>query len=433
MEVTTRWFVDAWAVYDGVAFASRSAPEIRRTPRAVEAETTVFLSVPELEPIPVGRITTAMRAARASFQDGFFDPEGTEIAFDTLEGIRQSVRRAYIASGMGPGGIAMPPRPAPDPNAPGSDGGGYFTDALGPPDSPEDEGPPLDVVRRLLEERPERVRYAVRIFAEAVLVDWERTLQRITGDTEGALAEFYLALADLGIWQSSDDRDAFAGHQHNTVGIRYFGFRRYSPGLGPGPRRYTAQQLLGIAPCSAVQQSPAFSRLSDPLKLSLCDSEYLLDGGLRKAAPLLLAAALVGPTTTGPLTFWHGADEVLDYRIRAAVDWLERQLPQPDLIPDVADRLLNAFARGWLEGPPEPTPTSTPEPTPTAPSNDDVALVAPVESRWEESEEEYRRTVEDYRNTIESEADEGIEAWGSSTYSVRRPPDEEPPTDVVSW
>ncbi|TDO44582.1 hypothetical protein EV643_11582 [Kribbella sp. VKM Ac-2527] len=371
MEVTTTpWFIDAWAVYDGVAFASRSAPEIRRTDLMTEAETTVFLSVPDLEPIPLGRITTGLRAARASFQDGFFDPDGTELAFDSLDGIRETVRRAYLATGLGPGGIAVPARPEPGPAKP-APGVQHFIEAV--PDTAAEDEPPLDLVRRLLAEGPTPLRHAVRAYAKAVLLDWEAAIPHPLPETEDALAEFYLELTAAGIWWSGRDRASFVGDHGLTLGSRYFEYRRADPEMA-GARRHSGSWLIAVAPCPALPSTPVFSRLSDPLKLSLCDSRYLDRGGLWKATQLLLAAILVGVNRDGPAGFWHGADQVLDHRIREAMDWLERQLPRADL-PEAADRLLNDFARQWLEGRPD-LPGSFPAPDPSGGPSTDPAGAA---------------------------------------------------------
>src|SRR5262245_13980117 len=94
------WYLDSWAVLDGLAFASE------RTADSIDASTTVFLSVPDLEPIPIGRISSALRAQRAGFQDGFRDDEGNEIGFETLEQVREIVRRAYLGGGLG--GVPVP-------------------------------------------------------------------------------------------------------------------------------------------------------------------------------------------------------------------------------------------------------------------------------------------------------------------------------------
>ena len=406
MEVTTPWFIDAWAVYDGVAFASRSAPEIRRTDRMAEAETTVFLSVPDLEPIPLGRITTGLRAARASFQDGFFDPDGTEIAFGSLDGIREAVRRAYLITGLGPGGIALPARPAPGPPPPVSSGS-YFL--LAEPDNEAEDEPPLDLVRRLLAVDPARLRHAVRAYAAAVLVEWEAAVRRQLTGTEDALVELYQEFIAAGIWWGGRDRAEFTESHRLTVGSSYFEHRRAEPEMASA-RRYSGSWLIAVAPCPALPSSPVFSRLSDPLKLSLCDSRYLDSGGLWKGAQLLVAAILVGASQDGPFGLWHGADQVLNHRIGEALDWLETQLPREDL-PEAADRLLNDFARQWLEGPPD-LPGSFPAPDPSrGPSTDPAGAALRTPPVAENPTDAY---------------------WASHTYEVRMPDDDVPgPTEAL--
>jgi len=97
----TMWRFDAWAVRDGLAFVSD------RNGEALEARGTVFMSVPDLEPVPVGRISTALRATRANFQDGFRNNLDEEFAFETLEQVQEVIRRGYLASGLGPAAAAV--------------------------------------------------------------------------------------------------------------------------------------------------------------------------------------------------------------------------------------------------------------------------------------------------------------------------------------
>ncbi|MEU2200316.1 hypothetical protein [Isoptericola sp. NPDC019482] len=101
------WHLDAWAVEDGRAFASRRAPE------SISSRSEVFLAVPDLEPVPVGGLATALRATRSGFQDGLRDDEGVEISFDTFEEVRDVVRRGFLAGGLGPLGPGAVPGPGP--------------------------------------------------------------------------------------------------------------------------------------------------------------------------------------------------------------------------------------------------------------------------------------------------------------------------------
>jgi hypothetical protein len=99
------WYIDSWAVIDGLGFASQ------RHADAIDASATVFLSVPDLEPVPVGRISSALRAQRNNFQDGFRDRDGNEIGFDELDQIRDLIRRAYFGGGLGPTPAPVEPTP----------------------------------------------------------------------------------------------------------------------------------------------------------------------------------------------------------------------------------------------------------------------------------------------------------------------------------
>lgn len=132
MDMTAAWYIDAWSPVDGAIFATRRTPEQRESPPPqnapppghrtdhdddfVPGQNTVFMCVPEIRPIPIGRRSTALAATRRHFQFGFTELEnGTEIAFDNLEQVRELVRRGYLAGGMGPDGPALPPGPNPEP------------------------------------------------------------------------------------------------------------------------------------------------------------------------------------------------------------------------------------------------------------------------------------------------------------------------------
>jgi len=98
------WFIDAWAVLDGYAFASR------RPPKSIDAEVIFFVAPPYFEPEPVASLATALAATRGHFQEGFRDAEGAEIGFATLDQVIEAIRRGYRAGGLdlGGGGLAVP-------------------------------------------------------------------------------------------------------------------------------------------------------------------------------------------------------------------------------------------------------------------------------------------------------------------------------------
>lgn len=123
MEVAERtWYVDTWSVLDGRLFASVRPPE------SIDASSTVFLAVPDLEPIPVGRISTALHACRSGFQEGLRGEDGAEIPFRGLDEIRALVRRGYLGGGLGPGAPGVPAAPIPAPDA--GTGGAYLGERL---------------------------------------------------------------------------------------------------------------------------------------------------------------------------------------------------------------------------------------------------------------------------------------------------------------
>lgn len=117
------WYVDAWSVYDGAAFATRRQPQDGDQQGAAvdEGANTVFVCVPDLQPVPVGRRSTALSACRRNFQYGLTSAGGSEIAFDDLQQVIELVRRGYLAGGLGPDGPITP-----GPNQP------YDGDGMGP-------------------------------------------------------------------------------------------------------------------------------------------------------------------------------------------------------------------------------------------------------------------------------------------------------------
>ncbi len=137
-----RWFVDAWAVEDGRAFASyreaESTATVGRPATGDHEERTVYLEAPFFHADPVAHPAIARRAARSGFQDGLVDDSGAEIGFDSVEQIRDLVRRGYLAGGLGPQGGPQGAGPA-QPTA-GGGGSPYETpgDYLVPSDGPFD-------------------------------------------------------------------------------------------------------------------------------------------------------------------------------------------------------------------------------------------------------------------------------------------------------
>lgn len=108
------WFIDAWAVRDGLAFASeRQGDDVLQR---------VHLAAPEFVATPIASGSTALAAARGHFQSGYFDESGNEVEFKSLEQVREAVRRGFLAGGRGlpspPIGSAPQGPPPESPQAP---------------------------------------------------------------------------------------------------------------------------------------------------------------------------------------------------------------------------------------------------------------------------------------------------------------------------
>jgi hypothetical protein len=97
----TAWYIDAWSVLDGIAFASQRGPRDWDAPVLTPAVTTVLIGPPDWRAVGIAKLTTALAATRGTFQEGVFDEEDAEIAFDSLDDVREVVRRAYLAGGLG--------------------------------------------------------------------------------------------------------------------------------------------------------------------------------------------------------------------------------------------------------------------------------------------------------------------------------------------
>jgi hypothetical protein len=355
------WYLDAWAVRDGVAFASS------RPPDSVDARNTVFLSIPDLQPTPVGRITTALGATRRGFQAGLRDLNGVEVAFESIAQVREVVRRGYLAGGTGPGGAATPAFPLP-PAEPGAGGGAYFGEALaGSPWVDTRWYEPGDREFHVLRHQVPLNGLArlVQRYAEATLVEWESALQGRTlapddhRRAQWGLREWYLTLVSRAIWADTVELAHFVVANHCRIGnqllegsdSRIFNLH-LSGRLAPEQRRYSDQALLQSAPCPLLRHwDPRISRLIDKLLLALSTAEYFAHNSrVSELIPILLAAVLSAPAPPSlHSAFGDGVsgEEMVDQ----ALGWLAAQTPQVEL-PAVAEMLISRYAWYQLEVPP---------------------------------------------------------------------------------
>ncbi len=355
------WRFDAWAVRDGVAFVS-DRDELGEDPNEWTARSTVFMSVPDLEPVPVGRLSTALRATRGSFQEGFRDAEGEEFVFEDLDQVRQVVRCVYLTSSIGEDGALQVGLPLPHPPDDDTSGGAaapvplathFMEKAIG-------RFSELDPSQDLLSERESRekllglslsasreVAHMVRGYALDVSRSWEARAAWADERDRDLLASWYLLHWQLGTWDTDEfagemDLDAFAvGRQTlgGLVGSEDHLTRRIAPGAVLRP----ASEILATAP-AALRGTwcRGFRRLSDKLALAIGTTNYFeANSKLPELAPSLLCALLLSGDTRSAL---HEPGR-FEKRIAKALRWLWREVPAPDSIPDGAREVVNDY--GW--------------------------------------------------------------------------------------
>jgi len=371
-----RWYIDAWAVRDGAAFASfRSEDTIE------DAGNTVFLSVPALEPIPVGRISTALRATRGCFQAGFHDDdEGREVAFDDLDQVAELVRRGYLASGIGPGGAALPAwlGPSPEDDDAGTAAAEHLARAVR--EAGLEDGGFVGIVRGKTDLDELVVPYGliglgpvVQAFAEATLIAWEGLLARgpraVVDERrwrqrhQRDLAAWYTALLTSGVWDHPGQTEEFLSTQWCPFGhaLMRRGYAFTMPAALP---RRDPHALLSAAPCPRWVSWPRqLTRITDLVLLALVVPDHVLGphSALVDLVPALLATlvslpdpdALGIPELDPPIT-----DE---RRLMQAWEHLWRNLPLVTL-PPVAEGLVDRYAWSMLDGGGPRRPSGRPEP-----------------------------------------------------------------------
>lgn len=352
----TDWFVDAWAVPDGALFASRRAPDSFEN-----AGNTIFMSVPILEPVPIGRISTALRATRNGFQAGLRDDGGVEIAFADVESLRELTRRGYLAGGLGPEAPLGGPAPRPGEGWPAA-AGRVFDEAqrLGLENSPwyfgEKTGDSTqDALVNAFED--DRLELLVRRYAEATVAAWAFSSEKVPDEvreTETSdLLHWCAVLTSCGIWTTAKEFDEFASSVHLALGERFSSRLWRDPvaatWAGDIRQRYAAA-LIAIAPAPALSyRGEEIRRLREHLVLFECDAEHPRDNPMiLDLLPCILAALVTAPPprraaslpdAPAPLSDWLGAalQELLDV------------LPSGRL-PTAAEQALTEFARRMAQG-----------------------------------------------------------------------------------
>jgi hypothetical protein len=380
------WFIDAWAVHDGKVFASRRPPE------STDADATVFMSVPDLEAVPVGRISTALRATRGGFQEGLRtnDSDLAEIPFKDLRQVRDLVRRAYLAASLGPGSPGAIAGILPRPPDVGPGAGGNFLGADGP-------GMQEPWARIYLSEAapPPDLDRAVDTVAQATILEWDRYLASQDPDEIRGLVGWLGALTSAGITPCGAGAPSGAPFPFSLLGLAdRYGARnlsatlqdvldtRWVPGFPPvfppefgyWVSGYWSRSHLAAVPLPAAQDWPAkVRRLADMSTLPLIDRRLWESSAhpmtSLDVAPLVLCHAIRQPPRWGHLPGERSAAQAAYDRARASMAWLEIELEE--------------FIDSCLAGPPTGAPAGSPAPSgPSAPS---PAGSSPAGSspRWE--------------------------------------------------
>jgi hypothetical protein len=358
------WRFDAWSVRDGLAFVSD------RKPDTIESRRTVFLTVPDLEPVPVGRISTALRATRASFQDGFRDPEGNEFGFESLEEVREVVRRAYLGSGLGPpaleggGGEPPPTKPfrtdrEPLPGGGGNvpDGGAYYEDRLRElryehlqMDALAERHRRRAFLQSIHDHRDARWLYALlREYGEATLFDCIRLYSaRYRPEDRELLQQWAHLLYALGLWDDTAQLFAVAAVAGRGSPVFHDLFR-YNY-LGPLPDK----AILFRVPCPLRPQWHSNLRvLAQKLLLPLCDRSYFVNNPeVPEFIPLLLCSLVIVVTSATAVAEHPDGARIDRHRLLGrALEWIDSELPRVELQPEVED-LLTRYAWGLVDLPP---------------------------------------------------------------------------------
>jgi len=366
------WFIDAWAVHDGRVFASR------RPPGSIVADATVFMSVPDLEAVPVGRISTALRATRSGFQEGLRtnDDNRAEIPFDNLRQIRDLVRRAYLAAGLGPGSPGAAAGPLPRPDVGTGPGGGFLAESSGP------EGSWASVY--LSETDPPRdIDQAVDTVARATVLEWDLYLAArepkkiraaLEPDEIRGLVGWLGALRGSGVlpWEAGDHPGVPFQHSLMRLAEQY-GARHLSealrrihdtwePGfpfeIGDRISGYWSRGYLAVVPLpTAPNWSPLVRRLADMVILPAIDRRFW--SGPRQVtsldvAPLVLCHAIRQPERSGRLPGERSAAQVAYGRALASMTWF---MSQENELPPAAEDVLAEFIDECLAGPTDAPPT----------------------------------------------------------------------------
>ena len=346
-KLASKWFIDAWAVRDGRAFVSQRPPE------SIDSSATVFLSVPDLEPVPIGRISTALRATRSGFQEGFRNADGGEIAFDSLDQVRELIKRVYLAGGLGDAAPGAPVREPPPRDE--STGGAYFESAIERESLDvewfKDGGPPpAQQLAKLRSNGTEQLETLVREFARATILEWNHVLEQAGPDDYRSFAAWCGHLGRSGLVDTWWDLD--------ELEIQGIGAIQEFLGSDPGGSRLildwppmienvsslSNEDLLVRAPLPRGRGwDPRLSRIAEKRILPLVHEDYF---AANPSLPELAPAVLIAHLACGPHPFGRMTGEAP--LLQPALQWLQRELPRVRL-PEAAVDAIRKFVDAQFE------------------------------------------------------------------------------------
>jgi hypothetical protein len=377
-EVGKAWFIDAWAVHDGRVFASRRLPE------SISADATVFMSVPDLEPVPVGRISTALRATRSGFQEGLRtnDSDLAEIPFENLRQVRDLVRRAFLAAGLGPGSPAGVAGPVTRPDRGSGPGRAFLAEEPFGRFAPQ---APVDLLEVCPPPDLEQAIYAV---AKATVLEWDLYLEGQEPDEIRGLVGWLGALTRAGMLQPAEDDVAGSPFPTSLLDLaaRYNADNllatlqliadRWLPGspfeAAERISGYWSRGHLAIVPLPTARRWPGrVRRLADMSLLPVIDRRFWTSDGTvtcLDVAPLVLSHAIRQPARSGRLRGEPSPADAAFDRARGSMAWFRDTGLR---LPPAAEWVLADFIDSCLDGPtgaPRGAPDPAPRPAPVSPS-----------------------------------------------------------------
>jgi|GEM_PF-5429256 len=396
MEVT-KWYFDSWAVRDGAAFASKRQPIL--SGNLSPSESSVFVCVPDLVPIPVGRLSIGLSATRHQFQLGFWENE-QEVAFDSLEQIIEAVRIGYLGGGLGPGavGITSPegpsggvddnPKNSPE-NDPDSPGSKHYEDFISSKDLDKNWGSDqvIDNLKVLsdaarfsnynnaqqsllpLHKTFQDLRDLVQAYAEAITIAWiDRIIRNNTPEQRSLIRYWIHILLINGFWKRGNefwefiDRYLYLHFDHlypydefylwlgrvrrdylfNPIEFEHFLQTFYRKFWLSQPAEITLNpiELVWVAPCPRrTTWAKRINRLADKLILPFCDRDYYLsNANLPELAPAVLAIIV---KRSSKLSL-HPEENILEQVIGDSLKWMAQELPTIKL-PEIAENILSEY------------------------------------------------------------------------------------------